>query len=191
MLIHHRPSLHKSESRQSSVAAVESSSTPEQSQYDTLLRIVQRFEKEITSHRDWAERRNVLGQLRIDLKLSDEDWRLAYAMFMARNPSEIPHRRSYEKQRRMAEITVEYSGTSRKEGRNWRYPGEPVSFSIQNRQKQLFNNWTWPQEHTTNVRHVIDVGPHDEQMLIEPQPPLCETWNTILDGQKTATQTQW
>lgn len=155
-----------------------------------MLSIVQKFENDILSCPTWLERRNRLGQLRVDLELSDEVWRFAYAMFMARNPSEIPHRRSHEKRRRMAEKVNGYAGTNRKEGRNLRHPDD-MCFSVQVRQKQFFHGWAWPQDHVTNVEDVLDVGPHDEQILVTPQPPRGETWNTLTAAQQTVMQAAW
>lgn len=175
----------------SAIGECEEPLTPGQAKLDCYLGVVQRIEEEIAPIESFNDRRDYLRYFREhECPLDEEEWQSVYAMLLYRNPSEIPHRHEYEKCRRNTESTVYYSGTVKKEGRNFRYPGE-LCFSVQSRQKQLFGDWCWPTEGAATEDYPFDIGPRDEQVHIVAQPPRRETWESLAEMQKAAVQRQW
>ena len=156
-------------------------------QVHDFLRLVGCMEADISPLKLFDERRDRLRHYREDRSLvAKEDWPYIYAMFLYRNPSEIPHRPvSIQHDRWKAERSIYYSGTEEKEHRNFRQPGA-AAFNIRIRQEDLFGGWSWPTERKTSKAHVIELGPHDEisQQVVE-APQGCN-WQQVAGAQDQA-----
>lgn len=162
-------------------------------QFNLFLDRVKSIEEQIKSAKTFWERRDRLSKFLGDLEhrgTGEIALEFVYAIFLARNPSEIPHNCEYERKRRLVEKTVEYSGTEKKNGRNWRSAGE-MSFSVQARQRDLFNDWKWPLETTTAVDKLVDIGPRDEEVLVTAQLSSGETWDSMLEAQQATARNSW
>ena len=125
---------------ESSIASL----TPSQAKRDLYLGFVQRMEEEIQEFETPEDRAAFLQRFRkSEWPWDGEQWSRVYAMYLSRNPADIPQdSEQLLAARTRMEQSVQFFGT---EGRKWKYFKEPeeIPFDIKTRQRQNFGEWSW------------------------------------------------
>ena len=125
---------------ESSIASL----TPAQAKRDMCLGFVQRIEEEIEEFETPDDRAAFLQRFRkSEYPWDDEQWSQVYAMYLSRNPADIPQ----DSEQRLAvrtrmEQSVQFFGTEGRLYKHFKQPKE-MCFDIRTRQRQNFGDWSW------------------------------------------------